>query len=459
MGPSYQLLQSSPMPPQPKVFKGSGQTGETPQTSTAAFIAGAPGCALVENPLLGRETRPLASLPASPSVSPGAGDAELACFHDELTTHLPKKSQFKMNIGMIVQRVMPMTEDQWQEVNNHISILLAGGKTIVIDHMDEKSLTSHLLSVSWGGDRFVLKIQKNDPETMSREELKKAEMELQNELSLLKELHNQTGIVRHYACGEVKNCAWILMEQAVCDLRDRGRENLVPGRQKSLEAAKNIVRGVKSLHEQNILHRDIKTENILCCDRGYKLTDLGYACRDGQADPTRVVGTRDCWAPECQVGNPLFSEQTQRWGKPADIWSLGLVFGELSGLTDETCGLFWLENGDPTVPSSIKTFYDNYRYITNENKILEQWVLELTGITFGQFINEKTPLPAFRHDISWEIQLCIAALACVRLKPEHRPTVEDLWRWCKGFKAPQQARPELSLPRPQPVRSRSCVIC
>ena len=38
------------------------------------------------------------------------------------------------------------------------------------------------------------------------------------------------------------------------------------------------VQGLKDLHDMNIIHRDIKSDNILCKDNGeIKLADFGYA--------------------------------------------------------------------------------------------------------------------------------------------------------------------------------------
>ncbi|OHT06618.1 CAMK family protein kinase [Tritrichomonas foetus] len=68
----------------------------------------------------------------------------------------------------------------------------------------------------------------------------------------------------------------------------------------------------------NIIHRDIKTENILL-DRGnnIRLADFGLAVESNGLDLTSPAGSPQYVAPEIIRG--------QNYGKPADIWSVGVV--------------------------------------------------------------------------------------------------------------------------------------
>ncbi|KAG2488579.1 hypothetical protein HYH03_012898 [Edaphochlamys debaryana] len=88
---------------------------------------------------------------------------------------------------------------------------------------------------------------------------------------------------------------------------------------------------VRYLHEQQVLHRDIKPPNVLCASDGtIRLCDFGFARRLGSADPrdgaqgqlTAYVVTRAYRAPEVLLGQP--------YGAPADVWALGATLAELA---------------------------------------------------------------------------------------------------------------------------------
>lgn len=84
--------------------------------------------------------------------------------------------------------------------------------------------------------------------------------------------------------------------------------------------------GLLDLHNQNIIHRDIKSDNILIKPDGeIKLADFGYAVMLTQQTQARSskVGTV-CWmAPELIEGR-------QKYTNKVDIWSLGIFAIELA---------------------------------------------------------------------------------------------------------------------------------
>jgi cell division cycle 2-like len=80
------------------------------------------------------------------------------------------------------------------------------------------------------------------------------------------------------------------------------------------------------LHDHWILHRDLKTSNILMNNRGQiKLADFGSARFYGDPPPqnlTQLVVTLWYRAPELLLGASMYDSAV-------DMWSLGCVFGEL----------------------------------------------------------------------------------------------------------------------------------
>ena len=85
--------------------------------------------------------------------------------------------------------------------------------------------------------------------------------------------------------------------------------------------------GVKHCHENKVLHRDIKSQNIFLTQTGLvKLGDFGASriielSRD-LADT--IIGTKYAMAPELHSG--------EKYRFKSDIWSLGVLLQELATL-------------------------------------------------------------------------------------------------------------------------------
>uniref|UniRef100_A0A6B2LB98 non-specific serine/threonine protein kinase n=1 Tax=Arcella intermedia TaxID=1963864 RepID=A0A6B2LB98_9EUKA len=90
-----------------------------------------------------------------------------------------------------------------------------------------------------------------------------------------------------------------------------------------LRMARHCSLGIALLHKHNVIHRDVKSLNILITeDYSCKLTDFGCAklISDRQLFNTANSGTPLWMAPEVRRGE---------YGLEADIYSIGLVFYEL----------------------------------------------------------------------------------------------------------------------------------
>jgi eukaryotic-like serine/threonine-protein kinase len=94
----------------------------------------------------------------------------------------------------------------------------------------------------------------------------------------------------------------------------------------ALELAMQIARGLFFAHQQGLVHRDVKPQNILLNGDGQaKVTDFGIArsldVKHGMTQTGTVLGTSDYIAPE--------QAQGQRVDEHTDIYSLGVVLYEL----------------------------------------------------------------------------------------------------------------------------------
>ncbi|PIC21701.1 hypothetical protein B9Z55_026444 [Caenorhabditis nigoni] len=87
---------------------------------------------------------------------------------------------------------------------------------------------------------------------------------------------------------------------------------------------KQLIAGLRYIHEKGIVHHDIKPKNLLLSvDNILKIADFGCSSRFRDVHGklkliTQAVGTTKFWPPEC-FGRYAYQAQ------PVDIWSAGIV--------------------------------------------------------------------------------------------------------------------------------------
>lgn len=139
---------------------------------------------------------------------------------------------------------------------------------------------------------------------------------------------NHPMICKLYDCFEDEQHIYIVMELAAGTTLLRYINSR--GRIKEEETKKLFVQLldiVDYLHTLNIVHRDLKVENIMLDEKGnMKLIDFGFSCMITDEDPLMDTwcGTRQYVAPEML--------HHKAYSKAVDVWSMGVIlFGMFAG--------------------------------------------------------------------------------------------------------------------------------
>jgi serine/threonine-protein kinase len=168
-------------------------------------------------------------------------------------------------------------------------------------------------------------------------------------------------VVRTYDLGEVDGTYYITMElvrgaTVAALIREAGRL-AVPA---TLTIGKQVCRALEVAHEEGIVHRDIKPQNLLVDPAGFlKVMDFGIARLAERRPETGealtavgvVVGTPQYMAPEQLFGEPV-DQRTDLWATGAVLFECvtGRLVFDSPNLSD--LGVFHLHRKPPD-PSSL----------------------------------------------------------------------------------------------------------
>lgn len=96
--------------------------------------------------------------------------------------------------------------------------------------------------------------------------------------------------------------------------------------QKLKSMAYQMLMAIDFMHENEIIHRDVKPENLLVSNKGLlKVCDFGFArslLKNSSAVYTDYVSTRWYRAPELLMGDANYN-------KSVDTWAIGCIYAEM----------------------------------------------------------------------------------------------------------------------------------
>jgi serine/threonine protein kinase len=193
---------------------------------------------------------------------------------------------------------------------------------LAFDRKLSESTFSKVYVGKWSGQTVVIK-------TLEGAFAENDHAQFVREIQIMSRLHHPNIIALYGATLELNHPS-LVMEYLESSLFDALKRALTPEQQKSI--ALDIAHGLHYLHDQGVIHRYLKSTNILLNAQGQaKLTDFGLAKIQTGSIQTAVVAKQSQaiqWlAPECLRGEvPTFS---------SDIYSYGIILWEIA--TNQRC--------------------------------------------------------------------------------------------------------------------------
>lgn len=193
---------------------------------------------------------------------------------------------------------------------------------------------------------------------------------------------------------------------------------------------RGLVSGLRALHDQGIIHSDLKPENVMLTDKSeVKIIDFGASCFDSTDEIPIYCQSRHYRAPEVILQLPK--------GPEMDIWSLGCIAAEfffglppfagvselnMIQLMEMRMGNFPIEMIESS-PQSSEFFFN---YVAKKNGPVEDQC-HFRYPSIEDCVLNQSPFPGFEAQDEYAKRLFIDFLQNVlSLDPETRYTIDQV---------------------------------
>ncbi|XGW18809.1 hypothetical protein V3C99_002980 [Haemonchus contortus] len=176
------------------------------------------------------------------------------------------------------------------------------------------------------GQVYAVKVVDISTEKQTEQEARRLKQETISEIEILRQISDHPSIITIHDFYTTPSFLFAVFEMAPKgELFDQLNKTVTVSEKKARRLMRQLFDGVAYMHSRNIVHRDLKLENILCIDdERIVISDFGFATILRENETLReLCGTPGYLSPEilrCQM-----YEDAPGYSFPVDEWALGVI--------------------------------------------------------------------------------------------------------------------------------------